>query len=62
MTENNRKPDYIVYIVTQPAEKDFWHRIGAAWSHSKEDGLNIRLDYPVGATDFVLLPPKDENA
>ena len=61
MTDRNIKPDYIVYIVTKPAEKDFWHRVGAAWKHNS-DGLNIRLDFPVGATDFVLLPPKDENA
>ena len=60
MTDSNKKSDFNVFVVTKTGgEKNFWHKVGAAWSH-KEDGLHIRLDFPVGVTDLVLLPPKED--
>ena len=63
MTNPTKKPNFNVFIVTEThGKKDFWHKVGVAWKH-KEDGLNIRLDFPIGVTDLVLLPPKEnENA
>ncbi len=59
MIDSNKKPNFNVFVVTETSGKDFWHKVGVAWNH-KEDGLNIRLDFPVGVTDLVLFPPKED--
>ncbi len=61
MTDSNLKPNFNVFVVTETgSEKNFWHKVGAAWNHREDGGLNIRLDFPVGVTDLVLLPPKED--
>ena len=54
MTTTNT-PDFIVYGVTQQAgKKDILTRIGAAWRHQKDDGINAQIRaLPLN------FPPKD---
>lgn len=47
-------PAYIAYHVPE-RENAPWQRIGAAWTHSKGDGLTLQLDLvPVGTGRVVL--------
>ena len=58
-------PDYIVYGVTQQAgKKDILTRIGAAWKHQKDDGINLQIRaLPLNFDGkIVLFTPKDDEA
>jgi len=61
MTTTNT-PDFIVYGVTRQAgKKDILTRIGAAWKHQKDDGINAQIRaLPLNFEGkIVLFPPKD---
>lgn len=36
-------PSHDVYVVEGEGETAYWTRVGAAWSHEKGDGFNVRL-------------------
>jgi hypothetical protein len=58
-------PDFIVYGVTQQAgKKDILTRIGAAWKHQKDDGINLQIRaLPLNFDGkIVLFTPKDDQA
>ncbi len=64
MTDKTQKnettdyPDYRVYHV--PEEKNaFWTRIGAAWNHKDNEGLNIELDLIPYRTGRIVLRKLD---
>lgn len=53
------------YTITVPVEakdgKTYFRRVGALFA-SKEDSktaFNIKMDFPVGATEFAVFAPKD---
>lgn len=50
-------PAFVIYEVVERGGKKYWNRVGAAFRHSKGDGLN--LVYNNGARQ-VMLPPKDK--
>ena len=54
-------PDLIAYTTTKNGEKTFYHRIGAAWQHSKGDGLSLKLDAAPLDGNLVLFPPKEQQ-
>lgn len=37
------KPDYAVYVVEGEGDKAYWTKIGSAWSHKDDEGMNITL-------------------
>ena len=37
-------PSHIVYVVRNTGEKNFWNRIGVAWTHKDGKGFNAELD------------------
>lgn len=41
--------------------KTAWTKVGAAWPTKSGEGFNVKLDFPVGVTEFSLFPPKDRN-
>ena len=56
-----RKPDLIVYAVTGPEDRRFYHRIGAAWKN-KSGGARVVLDaFPVNG-ELLLLPPREAQS
>lgn len=60
-TKNSRKPSHTVYHVRGEGEKAFWTKIGAAWTHEDQDGLNVALDYmPIGEGRLVIRTSKDD--
>ena len=65
MTTTNT-PDFIVYGVTtrDKGKKDILTRLGAAWKHSKGDGINAQLQaLPLNfAGKIVFFPPKSPEA
>lgn len=55
---NKNQPDLIAYTVVKSGEREFWGRIGAAWSNSK-GGASLKLfALPVNG-EIVLFPPKE---
>ena len=58
------KPHFVVYTVIETkGSKDFWQRVGSAWSN-KDGSLNIVLNaLPVNGKLHVRVPSaKDQNA
>lgn len=66
MTTNTSKaPTHRVYAVTKNGEKDFFHPIGAMWSHSDGKGFSQKLDYlPLNHARIVIraIEPDAEQA
>lgn len=64
---NAKKPTHRIVIKTGEYEKDGakksnYTTIGAAWTHTPDNGepiLNIKLEFPVGATELTLFPITD---
>lgn len=58
-TPDTKTPDYDLFITeTGSNNKTFYTRIGAAWKHSKGDGINISLQaIPVDGS-LVAFPHK----
>jgi len=60
----SKSPDFVVYTVveTKGDAKDFWQRVGSAWSN-KDGSLNIVLNaLPVNGKLHVRQPsPKDDS-
>ncbi len=62
-----KKPTHRIVIKTGEYEKDgaiksHYTTVGAAWSHTQDNGssiLNVSLDFPVGATALTLFPIND---
>lgn len=48
----NRKPSHSVYHVRGEGENAFWTKVGAAWMHDDQGGLNVSLE---------LLPTSDSG-
>jgi hypothetical protein len=57
----NKKPDLIAYTVTKHGDRDFFNRVGAAWSNSK-GGCSLRLFALPVSGEIVLLPPKEDES
>ena len=55
------KPDLIAYTTTKNVEKTFYNRIGAAWQHSKGEGLSLKLDAAPLDGNIVLFPPREQQ-
>ena len=56
----SKKPDLVVYQVSESGEKSYYHRIGAGWTNSK-GGAKVKLDaFPVNG-EILLLPPKERD-
>jgi hypothetical protein len=62
MSEGNqsKKPDLVAYQVSQIGDKNYYHRIGAAWSNSK-GGAKVKLEaFPVNG-EILLMPPRERE-
>lgn len=49
--KTNKKPTHDVFHVREgkPGSKGYWTRIGAAWMHDDQGGLNLQLEMmPIG--------------
>ncbi|SDH11844.1 hypothetical protein [Pelagibacterium luteolum] len=50
-----KTPNFIAYCISE-SENAIWTRIGAAWDHEDEKGLNLQLDLiPVNFTGRIVL-------
>jgi hypothetical protein len=58
-----RMPDYEVCAVVKKEgqEKPMFRKVGAAWRMEARDGFSIRLDFPVGVSEFCLFTPKPKE-
>ena len=41
----NRKPTHDILHVKGDGDNAYWTKIGAAWSHEDQAGLNLQLDF-----------------
>lgn len=57
-----RKPSHDVLHVKGEGKKSYWTKIGAAWLHEDQQGLNLALDFiPVNSDGrLVVRVRKDE--
>lgn len=58
----NKKPDLAVYTIVETAGdgKDFWQRVGSAWTN-QDQSINIELNaLPVNGRLQVRAPKSDE--
>ena len=62
MTKQTNKPAFHAYNVSEATEesKSHWTKIGAAWEHSKGEGLTITLDCIPLSGRIILRKPKAE--
>jgi hypothetical protein len=61
-TTNNRKPTHEVLHVRGEGDKAHWTRIGAAWMHDDQKGLNLSLDFlPVKADGRLVIRVRQEK-
>ncbi len=51
----NRKPTHDVLHVKGEGKSAFWTKIGAAWTHEDQAGLNVALDFMPVTTDGRLV-------
>jgi len=57
-----KTPDFIAYKVQEGGDnKNHWNRIGAAWKHADEEGLNIVLHAVPLSGKITLRTPKDKT-
>lgn len=54
-----KKPDYDVFVSRENGDKNFYTRIGSAWSVSK-DGISIQLDALPVDGKCVAFPRKED--
>ncbi|MGJ8530090.1 MAG: hypothetical protein ACSHWX_16325 [Maritalea sp.] len=59
---NNKKPDFYVFTKAGKSESAPNRQIGAAWKHSKGDGIGIVLFATPVSGEMVLFPPKEDEA
>ena len=60
---NNHSPSHSVYTIreTGPNRKNFWVRIGGAWTN-KDGSLNVILDaLPLNGTLHIRVPNEKES-
>ena len=51
----NRKPTHDVLHVKGEGKSAYWTKIGAAWTHDDQGGLNLALDFMPVAGDGRLV-------
>ena len=57
----NNKPDFYVFTKAGKSENAPNRQIGAAWKHSKGDGIGVVLFATPVSGEMVLFPPKDDD-
>jgi hypothetical protein len=55
------KPDYAVYVVEGERDKAHWIKIGAGWSHSDGEGINLTLAAVPLNGRLIIRKPKTER-
>lgn len=59
----NRKPTHDILHVKGESKNAYWTRIGAAWLHEDQQGLNLALDYmPVNGDGRLVIKVRKEKA
>lgn len=52
----SNKPSHSVFHVRGEGKSAFWTKIGAAWMHDDQGGLNLQLDLvPVGTDGRLVI-------
>lgn len=43
---NSKAPTHTIYVVEakEGSNKSDWHKVGVAWEHSDQDGLNLSIN------------------
>ncbi len=54
-------PDFIAWHVTEREDKSFWNKVGAAWFHRDQKGLNIQLEVVPINGKIVMREPKTDS-
>ena len=61
-TKTNRKPSHDVLHVKGEGKGAFWTKIGAAWMHEDQGGLNLQLDFiPTGNDGRLVIKLRREK-
>lgn len=56
------KPDYAVYVVEGEGDKAHWTRVGAGWTHSDGEGINVTLTaLPLNGRLTIRKPKTEQN-
>lgn len=59
----NRKPTHDVLHVAGEGKNARWTRLGAAWLHEDQQGMNLALDFmPVGTDGRLVIRIRQEKA
>lgn len=57
----NKRPDYGIFVSRKGSDdKNYFTRIGSAWSVSN-DGISLKFDALPTNGEAVLFPPKEED-
>lgn len=64
--KKGRKPDFhaLQPVTSGKGEnvRTYWNRVGAGWLLEEKEGVRVKLNsFPVDG-EFILMPPKEENA
>lgn len=45
-TENTKAPTHTIYVVEakEGNTKSEWHKVGVAWAHSDQEGMNLSIN------------------
>jgi hypothetical protein len=59
----NRKPTHDVLHVRGEGKGAYWTKIGAAWAHEDQGGLNLALDFmPVSGDGHLIIRVRKEKS
>ncbi len=59
----SKKPDFFAYTIVKTGEhkKDFWQRVGSAWTNS-DGSINVKPNaFPVNGELHIRVPKPQEN-
>lgn len=59
----NRKPTHDVLHVRGEGKSAYWTKIGAAWTHEDQGGLNLALDFmPVNGDGRLIIRVRKDKS
>ena len=62
-TRKPQAPTHELFHVRGEGDKAYWTKIGAAWKHSKGDGMNVQMELmPVGTGRIVIRERKAKTS
>ena len=60
-TKTTKSPTHEVFHVRGEGDKTYWTKIGAAWKHSKGDGMNVQMELMPIASGRIVIRERKAN-